>query len=331
MKALVFVRFGDPEEVLELRDLPEPEPGAGMVRVRMLASPINPSDLLTIRGEYGRRPQLPASPGFEGVGVVESAGPGLIGRLRMGRRVAVLNGKGGNWQEKVIVPARQVVPIPSAIPDEQAAGFFVNPASAFIMTRVLLRVRKGDWLLQTAAGSALGRMVIRLGKHFGFRTINVVRRPEQAEELRQMVADATICTATESIEERVSALTDGRGVPFAMDAVGGETGTAAAGSLGRSGRLVVYGTLSEEPLRLHPRTLMVGRKRVEGFWLSEWAQSRGPLALLRLFRQIIQLMKLGVLTSDVGATYSLADYRAAVRQAAQPGRAGKVLFRIGSR
>lgn len=94
--------------------------------------------------------------------------------------------------------------------------------------------------------------------------------------------------------------------------------------------MIVYGTLSEEPLRLHPRTLMVGRKRVEGFWLSEWAQSRGPLALLRLFRQIIQLMKLGVLTSDVGATYSLADYRAAVRQAAQPGRAGKVLFRIGS-
>jgi NADPH:quinone reductase-like Zn-dependent oxidoreductase len=95
--------------------------------------------------------------------------------------------------------------------------------------------------------------------------------------------------------------------------------------------MIVYGTLSEEPLMLHPRVLMVGRKRIEGFWLSEWSQSHGPLVLLRLFRQIIQLMRLGVLTSDVGATYSLQDHRAAVHQAGQSGRAGKVLFRIAPR
>src|SRR5436309_11961736 len=101
----------------------------------MIASPINPSELMVVRGRYGRLPQLPATPGFEGVGVVEAAGPGLLGRLRLGRRVAVLNGAGGNWQETVIVPARQVVPVPSALSDEQAATFFVNPASAVVMTR----------------------------------------------------------------------------------------------------------------------------------------------------------------------------------------------------
>src|SRR5216683_133362 len=230
MKAIVFDEFGDPAEVLQVRAVPVPEPGPGEVRVRMLASPINPSDLLTVHGEYGRRPELPATPGFEGVGVVEAAGPGLLGRWRLGRRVAVLNSTGGNWQEYVVVPALRVVPISSQIPDEQAATFFVNPASAFIMTRWVLNVPPRAWLLQTAAGSALGRMVIGLGRHFGFRTINVVRRREQAQDLLQAGGDAAICTETESIEERVQTLTGGEGVPFALDAVGGTTGTAVARS-----------------------------------------------------------------------------------------------------
>ena len=102
MKAVVFERFGDPAEVLQVREVPEPEPGPGQVRVRMLASPIGPADFLTVRGEYGYQPKLPATPGTEGVGIVE-AGRGLLGRMLVGRRVAVLNETGGNWQEKVVV------------------------------------------------------------------------------------------------------------------------------------------------------------------------------------------------------------------------------------
>src|SRR5271168_1638866 len=109
MKAVVFERFGEPAEVLHVRDVPTPEPGPGQVRVRMIASPINPSDLMTIRGQYGRVPRLPATPGFEGVGVVDAAGPGLLKLLRglkPGRRVAVLNAHGGNWAEHVVISAR---------------------------------------------------------------------------------------------------------------------------------------------------------------------------------------------------------------------------------
>src|SRR5262245_35807123 len=129
MKAAVFDRFGDPAEVLQARDVPVPEPGRGQVRVRMIASPINPSDLLTVRGQYGTVPKLPATPGYEGVGVVEASGGGLLGKLRVGKRVAVINAKGGNWQEQVIVPARQVVPVAADVSDDQAASFFVNPAT----------------------------------------------------------------------------------------------------------------------------------------------------------------------------------------------------------
>src|SRR5262249_43276650 len=113
MKAVVFEQFGDPSEVLHIRDVLAPEPGPGEVRVRMIASPINPSDLLYTRGEYGGRPPLPATPGFEGVGVVDVVGPGLLARilrLKPGRRVAVINGVSGNWKEQVVIPARQAVP-----------------------------------------------------------------------------------------------------------------------------------------------------------------------------------------------------------------------------
>jgi len=332
MKAAVFDRFGEPRDVLEVRDLPEMEPGPGQVRVRMLASPVNPSDLLVVRGQYGRLPALPATPGFEGVGIVEQTGPGflkVLRGLRPGRRVAVLNAKGGNWQEKVILPARQLVPVPPDLPDDQVASFFVNPAAALVMTRWVLRVRSGSWLLQTAAGSALGRMVDRLGRFYGFRIINVVRRRQQADELIKAGCDAVICTTDEVMEERVLAITGGAGVPYAIDAVGGATALSVLRSLAPSGRMLVYGTLSMEPITLDPRSLIGGQKQLEGFWLSEWAPRQRILTMLKLFRTTIKLMRAGILTTPTGNSYPLDEIRAAVDEAESPGKQGKVLLRIG--
>jgi NADPH:quinone reductase len=333
MKALVFDRFGEPAEVLQLKDLALPEPGPGEVRVRMLASPINPSDLMVVRGRYGRLPTLPATPGFEGVGVIDAAGPGLLRLLRglkPGRRVAVLNGSGGNWQEYVVLPARQVVPVSSDLPDEQVAMFFVNPATALIMTQAVLQVERGQWLLQTAAAGALGRMVIRLGQHFGYRTINVVRRGEQADQLRRQGAEFIIASSQESITDKVRSMTGGAGVRYALNAVGGSMGKAAVESLGAGGRMLVYGTLSDEPMALDPRVLMVGQKSIAGFWLSEWIRGQSVLGMLKLFRQVQQLMRQGILTSEVSSAHVLTDYQRALTQAEAPGKTGKVLLRIAS-
>ena len=328
MKAVVFARYGDPAEVLEVRDVPVPQPRRGEVRVRMIASPVNPSDLLFVEGRYGLKRELPATPGFEGVGVVESSGGGVLGWLRRGKRVCVINDRTGDWQEYAVVPARQVVPVPADVPDDQAAAFFVNPATALVMTRHVLRVPPGAWLLQSAAGGALGRMVIRLGKLHGFRTLNVVRRPEQAEELKRLGADAVISGPEESIPERVREATGGAGVRYAIDPVGGATGSAVVASLAPGGRALLYGLLSGQPVSVDPRAMISGGLRVEGFWLSDWTKRQGVLTLLRLFRQVGRLMRGGTLTTEVGATYPLDQVREAVRHAAQPGRDGKVMLRI---
>ena len=331
MKRVVFDRFGPPAEVLHVQDdVPAPQPKRGEVLVRMLASPINPSDLMYVAGKYGLKPALPATPGFEGVGVVEATGGGVLGWWRKGKRVAVINDRVGNWAEYTVTTARQVIPVPDDLPDDQAATFFVNPATAVAMTADVLKVPAGEWLLQTAAGSNLGKMVIRLGKRAGFRTLNVVRRREQAAELTALGADAVIVEGDGPVEEQVRAAVPG-GVRYAIDPVGGATGSAAVAALAPGGRYLIYGSLSDEPVAVHPRRIIGGDVRVEGFWLGSWAKAQSIPRMLRLFREVRGLIRDGTLHSPIAATYPLAKVREAVAHAAAAAKGGKVLLRIGER
>lgn len=332
MRGILFEQFGEPAEVLRLREMPVPRPDPGEVRVRMLLSPVNPSDLLSIRGGYGNPPPLPASPGFEGVGVVEESGGGLFGKLLVGRRVAAMNRQGGNWSEQVVIPARQAIPLAGDLPPEQAAMFFVNPATAYVMTRHVLGLTRGDWLLQTAAGSALGRMIIRLGRHAGFRTVNVVRRQEQIAELKELGADEVFCFEADNddpnqLAEQVFGVTGG-GVCHAIDAVGGRTGSAILRCLAENARVLVYGTLSDEDLAFSPRWLIGPGAKLEGFWLSRWIQSQGIYSRLKLVGNITHLMRRQILVSDVGQVFPLEEIAQAVGEAQRQGRQGKVLLRI---
>lgn len=330
MKAIVFDRFGEPADVLSVRDVPVPEPKAGEVLVRMIASPINPSDLLVVRGRYGVLPNLPATPGFEGVGIVEKAGSGFLGKMVLGKRVTVINSAGGNWAEYAVIPARQARPVPKDLPDEQAASFFINPATALAMLRHVLRVPQGEFLLQTAANSTLGRMFIKLARHDGVKTINVVRRREAAEEVRAVGGDVVICSEDGPIDEQILAQTNQRGVRYAIDPVAGETGTRVFRSLACDGKLLVYGSLTHEPIAIDPRMMIAGKRVVEGFWLGHWMRGRSIPESLLLFHQIGKLMREGVLATEPGKGFGLESIVDAVKEAERPGRRGKALLRIGS-
>jgi NADPH:quinone reductase len=203
MKAVQFDHFGEPASVLTVQERPIPEPGEGEARVRILASPVNPSDLLYVRGHYsGVAAHFPAPVGFEGVGVVDALGPHAE-HPTLGQPAVIVNSDGGNWAEYAVVPVRDLIPAPSGIPDEQVASFLINPASAILMVRHVLAVPHGEWLLQSAAGSELGRMIIRLGRRDGFRTVNVVRRHDSVTELERLGADAVIVSADGPIDEQV--------------------------------------------------------------------------------------------------------------------------------
>ena len=144
MKAIRFAKSGEPAKVLTVQERPLPAPRKGEVRVRILASPINPSDLLFVRGQYaGVQPHFPASVCFEGVGIVDALGP-QVHRPVPGQRVVVLNFQGGNWADYAVVPAHDLLPAPDDLPDEQVASFTINPASAILMLRHVLAIPKAN-------------------------------------------------------------------------------------------------------------------------------------------------------------------------------------------
>ncbi|MDZ4685540.1 MAG: zinc-binding dehydrogenase [Planctomycetaceae bacterium] len=187
--------------------------------------------------------------------------------------------------------------------------------------------------MQTGAGSALGRMVIRLGGQFGFKTLNVIRRDEQADELRSLGGDAVVVfdperQSADELREQVLHHVGPNGVRYAIDPVGGAAASAVIAGLGRGGRMLVYGTLSPDPLTFSSRTLMTVGASVEGFWLSLVMERMPFLSKLGLIRSLTRLMQRGVLTSEVGQEFPLEAVQSAVRSAEQPGKSGKVLLRI---
>jgi NADPH:quinone reductase-like Zn-dependent oxidoreductase len=334
MKQVVFHNTGEPTQVLttQVSDR-KPQPGRGEVLVKMLASPVNPSDLMFIRGIYGIQPTFPATPGFEGVGIVEASGGGLKGKLFKGKRVAVLNRAGGNWGDYVVLPDSQVIPLSNSLSVDQAATFFVNPATAWIMTQEVLQVHSGQWLLQTAAGSSLGRMIIRLARHCGFKTINIVRRQQQVEELKAIGADHVLVfddktQSPDDLRQAVQQITGEAGVRYAIDPVGGATGSAVVSCLGKHGHMLVFGTLSDDPLQFSSRTLMTQSARIEGFWLGNYMDSVGLLFKLKLVKRITGLIQQGILGSEIAQSFDLDRVSDAVAMSEDSAVTGKVLLNM---
>jgi NADPH:quinone reductase-like Zn-dependent oxidoreductase len=327
MKAIQFEQYGEPAKVLAVKERPLPEPGKGEVRVRILASPVNPSDLLFVRGHYaGVQPHFPSPVGFEGVGIVDALGPQLHGPVP-GQRVAVINEKGGNWADYAVVPADALLPVSDDLPDKQVASFLINQPSAILMLRFSRSL--GEWLLQSAAGSEIGRMIIRLAKHDGIRTINVVRRRASVAELERLGADAVIVSTEGPIDEQVRGIVGPEGVKYAIDPVVGETGTQMYQALGEEGRMLVYGSLTGEPIRVgaDPRLILAGRRILEVFWLGYWFYRLDETARLDLVQEMVTLLRDGILvTSTAARTFSLHEIGAAVTQAESIGRQGKVLL-----
>ena len=242
MKALIFRETGEPKSVLELAEIPTPPLAPGEALVRVLLSPINPSDLHMVRGRYGYQPELPASPGIEGVGIVEAVGPGVQAPM-VGTRVVFVD-TWNTWREQIVCPVDKLVPVPDSLDDSAAASSYINPLTAWALTRSAHNLQEGDWLLQTAAASSVGKFVLQLAQQYRFKTINVIRRREQEAIIRNLGGDEVICTADEDLRARLQELTAGKGVERAIDCVAGELGAEIARNLAPAGTMLVYGALS---------------------------------------------------------------------------------------
>ncbi|MEV4252172.1 zinc-dependent alcohol dehydrogenase family protein [Spirillospora sp. NPDC049652] len=320
MRAIRFDRPGSPADVLSLREVPVPVPPPGHVRVRVTARPVNPSDLLFVEGRYGRRPEPPSGVGFEGAGVVDECGPDVA--LAPGTRVAV--DAPGTWQDYVVVPRTDLVPLPDDVGDEAGCRLTVNPATAVLLVRELA-LEPGQWLVQTGGASAVARMVTRLMRARGVRCVSVVRDAGRREDLAALGAEV-VAGSPGHVAERVRRLTGGRGAAAVLDSVGGAAGSGAVRCLADGGRLLVYGMMSGEPLTVDPDDLVFRSIDVRGFWLPERLGRLGERARADLTATVLDGVRSGELAAPVEARYGLADFASALRHAARRGRTGTVLL-----
>lgn len=321
MKAIRFYSTGEPQQVLRVESLPIPEPGAGELRVCVQARPINPSDILFIRGAFGRHPALPSVAGFEGAGIIDAVGEGVS--LLPGTRVIVKST--GTWQEYQLVKPHEVIPIPDRLDLESAAQFAINPLTAWLLLDMLPPNFDG-WILVTAGTSAVAKMILRLGAERGLRIISVVRKKQQVEALRALGSQAIIDVSTENLSERVAFLTNGDGISMAFDAVGGQQGTEVLGCLASGGRMVIYGLLSERPITVSPEEMIFQQLTIESFWLAPRLEQLGSEGKAVVIEQAMNAFCDGDLFANVEQRYELAEVHAAIAHNLRPGRLGKILL-----
>ncbi|WP_317441191.1 zinc-dependent alcohol dehydrogenase family protein [Streptomyces collinus] len=341
MRALVALEAGEPADVLRLESRPVPTPEAGQVLIRVKATPVHASDLHVLRGRYGFSPEFPAVGGYmECVGRIESLGPDTEG-LKAGERVvaaAIPAVPGppvaGTWQEYLVADARRLLPVPDHLSDTTACQLAVNPLTALLLVTRELDAQAGEWLLQTAAGSTVGRLVIQLCRHVGIRTINVVRRRSAVEEIEALGGDEVICTEDEDLLQRVAEIAGPAGVRKAVDCVAGPVGAQVSQALAPGGELVVYGALSTHrqtdpaalTIPLQARSVIYETKTVRGFWLNRWFGTASPEVALRALARVRDLVSDEVLSIPQGRPFPLERFAEAVALAEAPAHGTKPLF-----
>jgi len=323
INAAIYETHGKPEEVLQIQQRPRPRADEGEAVVEMRAAPINPADLNAIEGKYPIRPTLPATPGFEGSGVVIEVGAG-VKNVSVGGRV-ILPHDVGTWREALAVRAEKLIALPDGIEMAQAAMLKINPITAWRLLHGFVELKRGDWFIQNAANSAAGRAAIQIGHELGYQSVNVVRRPELIEELRGEGADVVLVDS-ENLRDEVKSATGGAPIRLALNAVGGENALRVANTLAPEATMVTFGAMSYQPLRIPNGLLIFKNLHFCGFWVNKWYDQATPEQRSETFTPLFEMARRGLLKTKIEKTYSLGEAKTALAHAAQNKRSGKIIF-----
>ena len=318
--------FGKADDVLSLDPLELPPPAPHEVRLAMLAAPINPADLNVIEGAYGQLPALPAVIGNEGVGRVAAVGAEVTS-LRVGDLAVPLDP--GSWCAARNVSAERTLPLPAGIDPAQASMLTVNPPTAYAMLHDFTPLAPGEWIVQNAANSGVGRAVIQIARRLGLRTLNLVRRPELIDDLLALGADRVVTEDTDLRTEGRS-LMEGAEARLALNAVGGASALNLANALAPGAALVTYGAMGRQPIKVPNGLLIFRGLRFEGFWLRRWFEQKPAAEQRRVYGLLAEMIRDGSLHVPVHRTFALRDIHAALREAGAGGRDGKVLLDLAA-
>ncbi|MCC6202194.1 MAG: zinc-binding dehydrogenase [Gammaproteobacteria bacterium] len=322
MRQVLFDRCGEPGEVLYLADVDVPRPGPGEAVLRVLLAPLHPADLVIVEGTYVPPEAFPAAAGIEAVGVVESVGQG-VDRALIGTRCAIARVRGA-WAEHLLAPAASLIPVIEGLPDELACQIQINPLTAALL---LQSVRRRGAVLNVAAGSAVGHLVAQFGAARGRCIIDLVRSETTAAALRAEGRRHVVDTSAPNWYAAVRAAAAGEPIVAAFDPVAGPFSQELLTLLDAGGELVLYGSLSGQPVEVSAMALAARDLAVRGFWLAPWMAQTPADEQVRVLTDIQHRLINKELTIPIAGVYRLDSLQDALREARRPGRRGKVLLR----
>jgi NADPH:quinone reductase-like Zn-dependent oxidoreductase len=291
------------------------------VLVEMLAAPVNPADLNFIEGTYGVKPTLPATPGVEGCGRVVAS---QAAAFQPGDQVIFLR-RAATWATHTVVPADVLFKLPPGIDPLQAAMLKVNPATAWRLLHGFGQPEPGQWVVQNAGNSAVGRCVIQLARALGIRTVSFVRRPELLDALKPLGGDLTVLDDDAGLAAAKEAL-GGATAVLAFNAVGGDSALRLMNLLREGGTHITFGAMAKRPLTV-PNSLLIFRDlHLRGLWVTRWIEHAPAAEVRAVYEDLAARVAEGALVQPVDSTHGLPDFASAFARLTAPDRTGKVLF-----
>ena len=324
MQSIIHHHFGEPVDVSEAAGMPQPEPKAGEVRIKMILSPIHNHDVWTVRGSYGYKPTLPAIGGSEAVGVIDALGEGVQG-VSIGQRVAVA-GIHGSWAEYFIAPAHGVVPLTDAIDDETAAQLIGMPISA-LMLLDFIDLPADSWLIQNTANGAVGKTVAMIAKARGQKVIHLVRRTKAVAEMQTLGIQNVVATDQADWKEQVKAIHADQPLIAGVDSIGGQASGEMLALLSENSLLVSFGSMTGETMQISSGDLIFKQATIKGFWASVVNKQLSAERKKALIVELLTLAAQKKLLLPVEGIFSFVQIKDAALKATQGARQGKVLLK----
>ncbi len=311
MRAIRIEKFGGPE-VMELVELPDPEPGAGEVVVEVGRCGVNFADTHATRDDYLAKQSLPLIPGGE-----------ISGRTPDGRRVAALLATGG-YASHVVVPEAHLIPVPDGVSDDQAASILLQGLTAHALVHRCARLREGETVVVEAAAGGTGTLAVQLAKRAGARVIALASSEDKRDLTLRLGADAAVDSRAEELGAAILEANNGDEVDAVLQMSGGAAFDQQLRILAPFGRMVAFGIASREQNEVATGHLMRHSRAVIGFWLMHLIPRREETAAM--IGDLLSAVAAGELEVVGGGVYPLSEARAAHEALAARRTTGKLLL-----
>ena len=325
MKAWQVRSYGEPEEVLELAEVPRPEPGPGQLLVRVLAAAANFPDVLLCRGTYQVRPPLPFTPGVELCGEVAGTGPGVTGFAAGDRVIGGAALPSGGFAEYALVDAALTFPVPEGLDDAEAAPFLLTYQTGWFGLYRRARLAAGETLLVHAAAGGVGSGAVQLGKAAGARVIAVVGGAQKVRLAEQLGADVVVDRYEEDFVPVVKEVTNGKGANVVYDPVGGDSFRKSTKCIAFEGRIVVVGFASGDIPSAALNHALVKNYDILGLHWGLYRE-RNPAAIVHCQAELTRLAVAGLIRPLISERLPLADLPDGLRRLGAGTTVGRLVF-----